>query len=374
MKILILLSRIDQTGVTTNTLDLVSGLIKEHHNVFLITGGQIESNNPRLDRINDDFKQIGAHIKLFRIPKGNRLSRGLTSILSISRIMYFILKIKPDIIHAQSPYMSFIPWLLHKKFVSTLHVNDFVRSFKYKNATHLIAISKETKEYAKELFGYKDKDITIVNHGVSKSFAISMTEVEKTKFKEEHNIPQNKILIGFVGSIEIRKGHDLLLKAVESLDISIKNKIHIIFLGSSKDNQTRPWLDNLIEKTGTSNLVTCFDYQDPKPFYNIYDIFVLPSRLEGFPLVIIEAMMSDCCIIRSNVQGAYDQISHGEDGFIFENNNYKELTVLLKAVIEDEPLRLKIARKGKEKALKRFTIEEMTKGTTKVYEKLKKLG
>lgn len=371
MKILILLSRIDQTGVTTNTFDLVSGLINANHDVYLVTGGPIEKNNPRLDRIYADFKQIGTHIIRFNLPNGNKISRGITSILSVSRIMYYILKINPDAIHAQSPYMSFIPWILRRKFVSTLHVNDFVKSFKYKNATHLIAISKETKEYAIELFGYKDTDITIVNHGVSKSFATTMTNDEKTEFKQKNNIPLNKILIGFVGSIELRKGHDLLLKAVESLDKAIKNKIHVIFLGSSKDNQTRPWLDNLIETTNTGNLVTCFDYQNPIPFYNIYDVFVLPSRLEGFPLVIIEAMMSECCVIRSNVQGAYDQINHGEDGFIFENNNYKQLAELLETVIENEPLRLQIAKKGKEKALKKFTIEEMTNGTLSVYEKIK---
>jgi len=370
MKIVILLSRIDQTGMTTNTLDLVSGLIKENQDVYLITGGVIEDNNPRLDSIYEEFKRLGTFIRVFKTPKGSRITRTVTSLLSVLRIMSYIIKIKPNVIHAESPYMSFIPWLMRKKFVSTLHVNDFIKSFKYKNASHLIAISKETKQYAIDLFGYKKENITIVNHGVSKSFSISMSEVEKNNFKQKNNIPLNKLLIGFVGSIEKRKGHDLLLKAVESLDRILKDKIHVIFLGSSKDNTTRPWLDNLIESTNTTSLVSCFDYQDPKPFYNIFDIFVLPSRLEGFGLVVIEAMMSKSCAIRSDTEGAYDQINHGEDGFIFKNNDYQSLAALLKLNIEDENLRLKIARKGQEKALKKFSIEAMTKQTINVYKKL----
>ena len=162
MKIVILLSRIDQTGVTTNTLDLVSGLIDENQEVFLVTGGPSEENNSRLDAIFEDFKKVGAQIRVFKIPNGNFISKAFTSIFSILKIMYYIVVIKPNVIHAQSPYMSFIPWLMQKKFVSTLHVNDFVRSFKYKNATHLIAISKETKDYAIELFGYKEKNITLL--------------------------------------------------------------------------------------------------------------------------------------------------------------------------------------------------------------------
>ncbi|AUP77260.1 glycosyltransferase family 4 protein [Flavivirga eckloniae] len=370
MKIVILLSRIDQTGMTTNTLDLVDGLIKEKHDVYLITGGPSEENNPRLDEIYNEFHRLGTHIRTFKTPKGSALSRGITSLLSILRVLYYILKIKPNVIHSESPYMSFIPWLIGKKFVSTLHVNDFVKSFKYKNATHLIAISKETKQYAIDLFEYKEEDITIVNHGVSKSFANSMSDDEKVKFKKDNNIPQDKILIGFVGSIEKRKGHDLLLKAVEHLEDHLKEKIHVIFLGSSKDNTTRPWLDNLIETSNTGHMVSCFDYQDPKPFYDIFDIFVLPSRLEGFALVVIEAMMSRCCAIRSNTEGAYDQIIHGEDGFIFENNDYEELLALLSTTIEDEDLRSAVAKKGQEKALKRFSIEAMTKGTIEVYKKV----
>ncbi|MDO7171358.1 glycosyltransferase family 4 protein [Mariniflexile sp. AS56] len=370
MKILILLSRIDQTGVTTNTLDLVSGLIKESNDVYLVTGGPIECNNPRLDAIYDNFKKIGTKVNQFSIPKGNSVQRLNTSFLSILKIMYYILKIKPDVIHAQSPYMSFIPWLMHKKFVSTLHVNDFVKSFKYKNATHLIAISRETRDYAMDLFKYKNEDITIVNHGVSEAFAINMSLEEKNAFKLANNIPLDKVIIGFVGSIEKRKGHDLLLQAVESLDASIKDKIHIIFLGSSKHNNTRPWLDNLIQITNTKDSVTCFDYQDPKKFYDIFDIFVLPSRLEGFGLVVIEAMMNGCCVLRSNTEGAYDQINHGEDGFIFDNNNYQQLAELLKTSIENIPLRLTIAEKGKEKALNKFTIKAMTQGTLHVYNKI----
>ena len=197
-----------------------------------------------------------------------------------------------------------------------------------------------------------------------------MTHEETKTFKLSNNIPLDKIIIGFVGSIEKRKGHDLLLKAVENLNSTIRNKIHVVFLGSSKDSTTRPWLDGLIETTNTSDVVTSFDYQDPKPFYAMYDIFVLPSRLEGFPLVIIEAMMSECCVIRSNVQGAYDQIDHGINGFIFENNDFKELAKILARVIENKTLMLEIAKKGKEKALSKFTIEAMTKGTLDVYKKI----
>ena len=166
--------------------------------------------------------------------------------------------------------MSFLPWLIRKKFTSTLHVNDLVKKFNYKKATHLIAISIETKQYAKDLFGYKEENISIVHHGVSETYGVQLTNNEKTLVKEKNNIPIDKIIIGFVGSIEKRKGHDLLLKATSNLPKSIQDKIHLVFVGSSKYNTTKPWLLSLIQETGTSKIVSLFDYQDPKQFYAIF--------------------------------------------------------------------------------------------------------
>lgn len=75
MKIAILLSRIDQTSVTTNTLDLVSSLIKEKHEVYLITGGPSEINTPRFDRIYNNFKQVSLQVKEFKFQKTIRYKR-----------------------------------------------------------------------------------------------------------------------------------------------------------------------------------------------------------------------------------------------------------------------------------------------------------
>lgn len=275
-----------------------------------------------------------------------------------------------DIIHVQSPYLSFIPWLLRKKFVSTLHVNDLVRCFYYKNATHLIAISRETKEYAKKVFGYQDKDITIVNHGVSLKYSVLLSEEQMAEEKYRRGIPMDKLLIGLVGSIERRKGHDVLLHAVASLPKKLQEQIAIVFVGSSKDGSTNEWLDKLIEETKLQNIVYKFPYQSAEMFYKLFDIFVLPSRLEGFGLVVIEAMLANCCVLRSNTEGAFEQIDSGKNGFIFENENVEQLKDILLDLITHEEKRISIAKAGREKALKCFISEVMAKNTINVYKKV----
>lgn len=362
MKILMILSSPDKTGMTTHTLDLSAALVKLGHQVTILTSIDKPCNNEQ-DLFLKQFSKNNVNTITFQ-----RRKSIIGQIISTLQFLSVIAK-KWDMIHVQSPYYSFMPWLLHKKFVSTLHVNDLVPCFYYKNATHLIAISKETKEYAKTVFGYQDQNITIINHGVSPKFATELTRDESDSVKKKLKLPLDKVVIGLVASIEKRKGHDVLLKAVYNLPTEIKSKIHIVFVGSSKDGKTNGWLQHLIDQYGEKR-VSWFPYQDPEPFYKIFDIFVLPSRLEGFPLVVLEAMLSGCCVVRSNTEGASEQIDSGKNGFIFQNENVEQLTDILQQIIQDTSLRQHLAKAGKEKALAEFTSEIMAKKTITVYNKV----
>ncbi len=375
MKILLLLSKIDQTGMTTNTYDLGMGLIEKGHEVHLITSGCGYENNEELERLFNKFKLNGFIIHQFIASDKadlhrSRLVKTFFDIWAIIQIVITIYFINANVIHVSSPYMSFIPYFLRKKFISTLHVNDLVPGFKYKNATKLIAISRETRDYAMKVFGYKSEDISLIRHGVDVRFAKQATLIEKDNIKLQFNIPENKIIIGLVGSVEYRKGHDLLLKSIEKFGEELKSRIHIVFIGSSKDGKTKEWLNDNIIDSGCKNIVSVFEYQDPKSFYDIMDIFVLPSRLEGFGLVCIEAMLSGCCVVRSDTEGALDQICNDVDGYIFESENFSELSQVLESLILNEKKRLLIANVGREKALKNFTNNIMAENTLRLYNKM----
>jgi len=365
MHIVKLLTKINETGLTTNTLDLTEAFIRKGHQVTVFIG---RSNyyNKELKYLENRFENSGANIIWYdNIYQSTTLKR----IKFILKLMLKVKSINCDIIHSQSPYLSFIPWILNKKFVSTIHVADLPKRFAYKNATRVIAISEETKEYAINHFNYNPSKIDMVFHGVSNRYQKSISESEKAKLKVKLNIDHQEIIIGIVASIEKRKGHDLLLKAVQNFK-NKELKFKVLIVGSYKSEHEKGWLEEIINDTGTKDDIVLVPYQDPKPFYDIIDIFVLPSRLEGFPLVAIEAFLSNCCVIRSNVEGAKDQINHGITGFLFENGNYKELSKMLEMLIINKSLRIKIASEGRQFALNNFTSDIMADNTLKVYEKV----
>lgn len=336
-------------------------------NVTVLVGRNVGGvNPPESNSLYQKFIDTGARVVPYPVPDRNSVFEKMKS---AGAAMCYILRHRFDIIHVQSPYLSFIPWLLHRRFVSTLHVTDLTRCFYYKNATHLIAISRETKDYAKQLFGYRDEDITIVNHGVSLRFSTLLTDEEKTEAKRKLGIPEGKVVIGLVGSVEPRKGHDLLLEAVSRMPKELREQVHIVFLGSSKNGKTVDWLNNQIEHSGLRQQISWFQYQSPELFYKLFDIFTLPSRKEGFPLVVIEAMLSGCCCVRSNTEGAYEQMEDGKSGFIFESENVRQLGNILNRLVEETAMRRAVARTGREKALREFTSEVMARNTIEVYQK-----
>lgn len=371
MKVVFLLSRIEQTGVTTHTLDLAEGLLKNGHELYMITGGVVDENDPYLQNLKEKFLRLGTQLLEFKTPKGNLFSKTIITIESILQIVKWLLQLKPQVVHPQSPYMTFLPWLAGKKFTTTVHNVSLVKNIKFKKPTHLIAISTESKQYAIKAFGMKPENISVVCHGVSTRFANPISENEKQELIKKYTLPTRKLLVGCVGRITPGKGLDILMEAVARLEAKTKEKVHLVFLGGYWESGDEEWLKNTTETHKLKHQATIVPFQDPKPFYDIFDIFVMPSRSEAFGLVAVEAMMSQCCTIRSSTNGAYDQIDHGIDGFIFENENSIQLSELLQKVILEDELRQRIAVNGKKKALDNFTIEAMTQKTEVVYQKIR---
>jgi len=371
MKIAFLLSRIEQSGVTTHTLDLTKGLVDMGHEVCLITGGKVPNDTLRVDDFYTEFKNLGVLIKEFKTPSGSIFAKGYQTLTSVLQMIRDIKSFNPDVIHCQSPYTSFVPWLMGEKFAITIHNTKIKKNIKFKNPTHLIAISEESKTIGKEVFGIDEQKITIVHHGVSDRYARPLSEVEKGAFRQKNNIPLDTILIGFVGRPTWEKGCDVLANALANLDDATKNKMHCVFLGGSENSKDFIWLQKLIDEVGISRYVAMIPFQDPKPFYDIFDIFVLASRMESFPLVTIEAMMAECCPVRSNTEGCYEQIDHGTTGLLFENEDVGQLTEALQKLINDPELIKHLGKNAKQKALRQFTIPNMTKKTLEVYDKIR---
>ena len=374
MKILFIVMRFGKDGLATNILDLTKGMVEKGHEVHILTSGyKIKSSNNTefFDNLKSEFQHLGVHMHYFKEPKGNAIKKGIQTILSFSKVMLQVKKINADVIHCHSPNMTFVPWLLGKKCVSTVHADTITPNFRYKHPTLLIAVSEGSKEFTERVMHSPEKSIRMVYHGIDERFA----EVEDTAtlvaLKEKEHIPTDKIIIGVVGRITPMKGQDVLANAIgKYLSPELKEKIHIVLLGDYESNGSKEWFDTFLKDNKLQNQITILSFRDPKPYYQLFDVFVLPSRSDTFGLVAVEAMMGGCCVIRSNSNGAYDQITDGENGFIFPMDDEAALAKLLEQALTDEDLRLKLGVAAKRTALEKFTKKQMINNTLEVYKEL----
>jgi glycosyltransferase involved in cell wall biosynthesis len=372
MNIVFLARYLPQEGSTTHMYTLSEEMVRRGHSVSIISAG------PKSDVSAITIYEQNRHIGVDHIKIGFPLNPSFTLIGKVVQLFKYILviprfnslirKIKPDVIHVHYPVTSYLPYMYNKfhrkkiKFVSTYHIIGIPKHLLHKKADYAIAISSELKNDLIKRLHYDSMHVVTIFNGVSANRFGKPIE-ERNQLIQKFALPSDKILIGFVGSLVFRKGIDVLLKSVADLD---KEVYHVILLGDG-DND---WVNQLINDNQIKNNVSVFPFQDPITFYSIFDIFVLPSRKEGFGLVSIEAMMMGVATIRSDVEGAKDQISHGKDGLLFKNEDVLELRSCLSRLINDERGREEIAKNGKEKALRNFTEEIMVDKTLSLYQRI----
>ena len=370
MKIAFLSRILFLSGVTTHIRDLAQGLIEEGHTVHLLTAGkQFESHNG-MDELYDSLVNVGVKVINVGYPKKGGKLGYLRLIPSFFETWRIFIKEKYDIIHVHTPVLSFIPKILGYKFVTTVHSAKMDVGLFDRIPDHLIAISKEVYDEG-VVRGIDESNITLINNGVNLRFMNAVSRECVSEVKEKYAIPENKAVVGFVGRLCYNKGVDFLVKACAALsERGLRDKVHIVFCGNFDHADEKEWLYGIIEKEKQWDNVSFVPFQDPYLIYKVFDIFVLPSRLEGFGLVSVEAMLSGNCCVRSNVEGAEEQIEDGVTGYLFESGNYGQLSDILASLVADEEKRLRVAEAGREFAKANFTYRTMCEKTLTVYEKL----
>lgn len=151
------------------------------------------------------------------------------------------------------------------------------------------------------------------------------------ELKIEKNLEKENLII-FVGRITYEKGVDTLIKAWEEIHSSYPNW-KLFLLGDGKDRKV---MEEMGEKIKNNQLVFVGETKEVEEYYRKAKIFVLPSKFEGLPMVMLEAMTKGCFIISSDTAGGKKLIKDSYNGFLFEIGNEKELAQKLKYAIENE--------------------------------------
>ena len=209
------------------------------------------------------------------------------------------------------------------------HIITFIEKFYCKE---FAGVSKESLNWIKHFNIHSDMLIT---NAVDIEAFTNYIENPVIDYRKEYNIPENDIVISFVGRLTVEKGIDKLVNVVKKVNEQRKD-VHLLIAGGG-------YLEEPLTKIKSEN--THFIGQVPSDkvaaMLTQSDIFCLPSFSEGFPTCVIEAGVCKSFVITTFRGDAKEIISTKEHGIILPDNNEDGLYQAILSVLDEKEYRQK---------------------------------
>ena len=198
-----------------------------------------------------------------------------------------------------------------------LQVYEFVDRAVFPFFDAVAPLSAELFSELRKIPGLNGK-LRLITNGVDigEIDAVTVPALEIEALRAEGNT-----IIGYVGQLITRKGLDILLRAFGRLSIP-KKRLYIVGGGDARGD-----LESLVRRLGLEKEVFFGGFREDRlSLLKGFDIFVLPSRLEGIPRCIMEAMVARVPVVASNIPGCRDVIIHEKTGLLFKTDNVDSLS------------------------------------------------
>jgi glycosyltransferase involved in cell wall biosynthesis len=176
--------------------------------------------------------------------------------------------------------------------------------------------------------------------------------------------PFDGFTVGSLGRFHPQKGYDVLLDAIARM----RSTAAVVLVG---DGDERPALEHLRDRLQLSDRVLMTGWQEqPRAWLGALDVFVLPSRAEGFPLSITEAMLARRPVVAAAVGSVGEAVVDGETGLLVPPDDPVELARALDSLADEPARRDAMGEAGRARALEHFTSARMAERFEAVYDRL----
>lgn len=309
MKILHIVWGMENGGAENMLVDIINVQIRTQEVALLVINDMIDEDLIR--RIDNKCKFIFLKRKL-----------GSKNPLYFFKLNLIILFGSYDIVHLHQNTtikVLFVP----SNYVRTVHnTNQHIHDYRWHKS--IIAISGAVKKELDEL-GYTNS--VLINNGINFDL---VKQSSKKRLDGMFRIVQvSRILFR-------QKGQDILLDAMSQI-VNMGVDVHLDYIGEGQDMEK---LAKMIQQAGLSKYVSLLGNRSRDYIYDnlcMYDLFVQPSRFEGFGLTVVEAMAAKIPVLVSRNEGPLQIIENGKFGFSFENGNSQDAAKQILNIAKNYP-------------------------------------
>ena len=175
--------------------------------------------------------------------------------------------------------------------------------------------------------------------------------------------PRDSLLVGGIGRFERQKGFDVLIRAAAEI-----GDASLVLIG---DGSEQPALEDLAESIGVADRVVWRGWTDEaRSYLGAFDVFAFPSRFEGFPLALLEALLARSAVVATDVGGVSEIVRDDETGLLVPAEDPKALASAIRRLLADADLRRRLGERGRQLVLERFTADHMARAFERLYAEL----
>ena len=254
--------------------------------------------------------------------------------------------------------MTGIPAIQHCRIETML--NSFEVRVANEGLSKIICVSEGVRNALVER-GVDPLKCVVAYNGIS---AQTIPLRSPDEIKNEWGVQEGELLIGTVGSLIRRKRIKDLIEALHMIG-ERAGRVKCLIVGQGPERES---LAALAKKRGLSDRVIFTGFQpDAVSFINAMDIFAMPSEKEGFPRVVLEAMLMQKPVIASRIRGTEELIVENETGRLFRKGNSRKFAAYLTELLLSSSLRKAMGTAGKERVVDNFSIKEYVNNVQKVF-------
>ncbi len=216
----------------------------------------------------------------------------------------------------------------------------------------LVTSSARTKNNAIEA-GVQPKRIKIIYNAI---MPFDISHADREPVRQQIVLKPDDVLFLTVGRLVYEKGHEFLVEAMSEVAKSAPNAT----VGICGDGPLRGELVHQIERLGLQKKVNLLGlWENLHELLAAADVFVLPSRWEGLPMALLEAMMAGLPVIATRVEGVDEVVEDGVHGLLVPTEAPDALAKAILQLCRDPEMRRRMGAAARKRVLESYTTDRM---------------
>jgi glycosyltransferase involved in cell wall biosynthesis len=230
-------------------------------------------------------------------------------------------------------------------------------------SSRVVGCTEEVGRVLVQRDGIAARKVAVVENGVDLR---RFDSVSAEGVREEFGIAADAMLMGVVGRLHPQKGHEDLLQAFVRLRSLTGAKFQCLFIG---EGELRAQLEEQVTRMGLNDVVRFTGLRKDVPRLLVaLDLFVMPSRWEGLPMALLEAMACGKPCVVTSVGGIPSVIDDGANGLMLPPEQPELMAQALARVIGDAELRRSLGATARDCALRRYDVGRALQAYESMYD------